>query len=78
MVSVFGGWGCGIYTQCKNGNEQLCNFAKWPGITVDGGFSEYILTDSYRFLIKIEDEGDKFKLSIEESAPAYRRRYYTL
>ena len=55
-VAVFGGWGCGICTQCKNGNEQLCNYAKWPGITVDGGFSEYILVDSYRFLIKIQGE----------------------
>jgi propanol-preferring alcohol dehydrogenase len=68
-VAVFGGWGCGICTQCKNGNEQLCNYAKWPGITVDGGFSEYILVDSYRFLIKIEGEGGKSKLSIEELAP---------
>jgi propanol-preferring alcohol dehydrogenase len=69
MVAVFGGWGCGICTQCKNGNEQLCNYAKWPGISVDGGFSEYILVDSYRFLIKIEGKGDKSKLSIEELAP---------
>ena len=69
MVAVFGGWGCGICTLCKNGNEQLCNYAKWPGISVDGGFSEYILVDSYRFLIKIEGKGDKSKLSIEELAP---------
>jgi propanol-preferring alcohol dehydrogenase len=68
-VAVFGGWGCGICTQCKNGNEQLCNYAKWPGITIDGGFSEYILVDSYRFLIKIEGEEGKSKLSIEELAP---------
>jgi alcohol dehydrogenase, propanol-preferring len=68
-VAVFGGWGCGICTQCKNGNEQLCNYAKWPGITVDGGFSEYILVDSYRFLIKIQGGGGKSKLSIEELAP---------
>jgi alcohol dehydrogenase, propanol-preferring len=68
-VAVFGGWGCGICTQCKNGNEQLCNYTKWPGITVDGGFSEYILVDSYRFLIKIQGGGGKSKLSIEELAP---------
>jgi propanol-preferring alcohol dehydrogenase len=69
MVAVFGGWGCGICIQCKNGNEQLCSYTKWPGITVDGGFSEYILVESYRFLIKIEDDGDKSKLSVEELAP---------
>jgi propanol-preferring alcohol dehydrogenase len=69
MVAVFGGWGCGICIECKNGNEQLCNFAKWPGISVDGGFSEYVLVDSYRFLIKIEGVRDNSKLSIEELAP---------
>lgn len=69
MVAVFGGWGCGICTHCKDGNEQLCDFARWPGITVDGGFSEYILVDSYRFLIRIQDEEGKYKLTTEELAP---------
>jgi propanol-preferring alcohol dehydrogenase len=60
---------CVICTHCKDGNEQLCDFARWPGITVDGGFSEYILVDSYRFLIRIEDEEGKSKLTIGELAP---------
>jgi propanol-preferring alcohol dehydrogenase len=64
MVAVFGGWGCGICTHCKDGNEQLCNFARWPSSTVDGGFSEYILVDS-RFLIRIRDETGKSNLTIE-------------
>ena len=68
MVAVFGGWGCGICIPCKDGNEQLCDFARWPGITVDGGFSEYILVDSYRFLIKTKDDQTRSNLAIEELA----------
>jgi propanol-preferring alcohol dehydrogenase len=53
-VAIFGGWGCGLCVQCKNGDEQLCNFVRWPGITDNGGFSEYILVDSYRSLVRVE------------------------
>jgi propanol-preferring alcohol dehydrogenase len=73
MVAVFGGWGCGVCIYCKQGNEQSCPIAKWPGISKDGGFSEYLLVDSYRFLIKVADSqeiassGTKFR--IEEIAP---------
>lgn len=73
MVAVFGGWGCGVCIYCKQGNEQSCPIAKWPGISKDGGFSEYLLVDSYRFLINVTDSheiassGTKF--SIEEIAP---------
>ena len=54
LVAVFGGWGCGICIYCKRGDEQLCNFPRWPGLSsYDGGYSEYILVPSYRFLIKV-------------------------
>ena len=54
LVAVFGGWGCGICIYCKRGDEQLCNFPRWPGLSAyDGGYSEYIIVPSYRFLIKI-------------------------
>jgi alcohol dehydrogenase, propanol-preferring len=73
MVAVFGGWGCGVCLYCKNGNEQCCPVAKWPGIVKDGGFSEYLLVDSYRFLIKVADSKEivssRTKFSIEEIAP---------
>jgi propanol-preferring alcohol dehydrogenase len=55
LVAVFGGWGCGICIYCKDGNEQLCPYAQWPGIMKNGGFAEYILIDSYRFLVKVEE-----------------------
>jgi alcohol dehydrogenase, propanol-preferring len=76
MVVVFGGWGCGVCIHCKSGNEQMCNFAKWPGIMTDGGFAEYVLVDSYRFLVKVQgkdnirnSQSSKTKLTIEEVAP---------
>jgi len=53
LVAVFGGWGCGYCLYCKRGDEQMCQFAKWPGLSdYDGGFSEYILLPSHRFLVK--------------------------
>jgi propanol-preferring alcohol dehydrogenase len=79
MVVVFGGWGCGVCIYCKSGNEQMCNFAKWPGIMTDGGFAEYVLVESYRFLAKVQGENNnnnntnpqsnETKLRIEEVAP---------
>ena len=56
LVAVFAGWSCGICGFCKSGNEQLCNDAKWPGVISNGGFAEYILVPSYRFLIKVDKE----------------------
>jgi propanol-preferring alcohol dehydrogenase len=52
-VAVFGGWGCGMCTYCKGGNEQSCSYANWPGIMTNGGFAEYLVVDSYRFLVRI-------------------------
>lgn len=56
LVAIFGGWGCGICFYCKQGNEQMCESAKWPGLSsYDGGFAEYILVPSFRFLVKVQD-----------------------
>jgi alcohol dehydrogenase, propanol-preferring len=54
LVAIFGGWGCGACVQCKSGNEQLCNYAKYPGVTDDGGYSEYVLVPSYRYLVRVD------------------------
>lgn len=67
LVAVFGGWGCGICTFCKRGDEQLCVRPYWPGLSQsEGGFSEYILVPSYRFLVKA---GKRGRLKPEELAP---------
>lgn len=54
LVAIFGGWGCGVCTFCKRGDEQLCVAPCWPGLSPrDGGYSEYIVVPSYRFLVKL-------------------------
>ncbi|HEY6885005.1 MAG TPA: NAD(P)-dependent alcohol dehydrogenase [Nitrososphaeraceae archaeon] len=69
MVAVFGGWGCGICYYCKNGNEQLCINPIWPGLSSshDGGYSQYILVPSYRFLVNVRDY-QKYNIKTEEMA----------
>jgi len=69
LVAVFGGWGCGICFYCKNGDEQLCINPTWPGLSSshDGGYSEYILVPSYRFLINVKDH-QKYNIKTEELA----------
>ena len=66
LVAVFGGWGCGVCTVCKRGDEQMCVLAQWPGLSnYDGGYSQYLLVPSYRFLIKVGST----KLGPHEIAP---------
>jgi propanol-preferring alcohol dehydrogenase len=68
LVAVFGGWGCGFCFYCKRGDEQMCQAAKWPGLSeYDGGFSEYVLVPSYRFLIRVDEQTTLLKP--EELAP---------
>jgi alcohol dehydrogenase, propanol-preferring len=77
LVAIFGGWGCGICKYCKGGDEQLCNFPRWPGLSAyDGGYSEYIFVPSYRFLIKVDKQfnnsssgSSKSSIHPEELAP---------
>jgi alcohol dehydrogenase, propanol-preferring len=56
-------WCC---ISCKRGDEQSCISGKWPGVMNDGGFSEYIMVPSYRFLLKVDK---KFSLPVHELAP---------
>lgn len=57
LVAVFGGWGCGYCVYCRRGDEQMCQEAKWPGLSeYSGGFSEFISIPSYRFLVKADEQ----------------------
>ncbi len=49
---------------CKLGDEQSCPKAKWPGVSQDGGYAQYVSIPSYKFLIKADG-----RLSAEELAP---------
>lgn len=62
LVAVFGGWGCGYCVYCKRGDEQMCQYAKWPGLSeYAGGFSEFISIPSYRFLVKADNQSTLIK-----------------
>jgi propanol-preferring alcohol dehydrogenase len=63
---VSGSWGCGVCTQCKGGNEQICGKGKWAGFGPEGGFSEFVLVPSYKYLIKVDKESN---LKPEDIAP---------
>ena len=41
------GWICGDCRYCARGQENLCDNARFTGYTIDGGFAEYPLPDSY-------------------------------
>ena len=76
LVAVFGGWGCGICIYCKRGDEQLCDFPRWPGLSdYEGGYSEFTMVPTYRFLIKVEKQlattttNNSYNIRPEELAP---------
>jgi propanol-preferring alcohol dehydrogenase len=46
------GWTCGECAYCKNGQENLCDDAKFTGYTLDGGYAEYTVADQ-RFCFPI-------------------------
>ncbi|MCF7929307.1 MAG: alcohol dehydrogenase catalytic domain-containing protein [Spirochaetales bacterium] len=41
-VSVAPNYGCGVCDFCVSGNSQLCSESEAIGISVDGGFAEYV------------------------------------
>jgi len=48
------GWTCGICPFCRNGQENLCDDARFTGYTLDGGYAEYMVADE-RFCFPIAD-----------------------
>lgn len=39
------GWTCGECRYCRNGQENLCDTARFTGYQIDGGFAEYTIAD---------------------------------
>ncbi|MBI3066738.1 MAG: zinc-dependent alcohol dehydrogenase family protein [Deltaproteobacteria bacterium] len=48
------GWTCGNCAYCRNGQENLCDKARFTGYTLDGGYAEYTVADQ-RFCFHIPD-----------------------
>jgi alcohol dehydrogenase, propanol-preferring len=54
QVIVYPWIGEGLCPSCRVAEEHLCDFPRTLGIYQDGGYSEFILVPSYKYLIKIE------------------------
>src|SRR5262252_10170567 len=40
------GWTCGECRYCTSGRENLCDFARFTGRDIDGGFAEFAVADA--------------------------------
>ena len=49
------GWTCGRCRYCRSGRENLCDFARFTGYHLDGGFAEAAVADS-RYCFRLADD----------------------
>jgi propanol-preferring alcohol dehydrogenase len=57
-VLVYPWIGEGLCPACRTGEENLCDKPRSLGIYNDGGYAEYVLVPSYKYLIKLGNEID--------------------
>ena len=57
-VLVYPWIGDGLCPACRAGNENLCDTPRSLGIYTDGGYAEYVLVPSYRYLVKLGNDMD--------------------
>jgi propanol-preferring alcohol dehydrogenase len=57
-VLVYPWIGEGLCPACRTGEENLCDKPRSLGIYNDGGYAEYVLVPSYKYLIRLGDEID--------------------
>ncbi len=57
------GWTCGRCRYCLRGQENLCDYARFTGYTIDGGYAERVVAEA-RFCFRLPDG-----YSFEEAAP---------
>jgi alcohol dehydrogenase, propanol-preferring len=57
-VLVYPWIGEGRCPACRIGQENLCDKPRSLGVYMDGGYAEYVLVPSYRYLLKMGEEMD--------------------
>jgi propanol-preferring alcohol dehydrogenase len=53
---------CGLCRYCRAGQENLCEYARFTGYSVDGGYAEEILADA-RFCLPLPDDAPAAELA---------------
>jgi NAD+-dependent secondary alcohol dehydrogenase Adh1 len=53
-VLVYPPWSCGLCVPCRRGNDMHCERHQFTGLSVDGGFAEYVLVRE-RSLLELPD-----------------------
>jgi propanol-preferring alcohol dehydrogenase len=53
---------CGLCRYCRAGQENLCEYARFTGYTVDGGYAEEVLADA-RFCLPLPADGAAAELA---------------
>lgn len=57
-VLVYPWIGEGLCPACREGEENLCDKPRSLGLYTNGGYAEYVLVPSYRYLVGIEEDKD--------------------
>ena len=53
---------CGLCRYCRSGHENLCEYARFTGYTVDGGYAEEVLADA-RFCLPLPADAPAAQLA---------------